>query len=79
MKSITRLVIILITAGVFFPACKKGTDAGKMIPKDALIVLHLNTKSLSSKITWNEITQTGWYKEVYSDTAAKPWLKQIPS
>jgi hypothetical protein len=77
MKSITRLVIILITAGVFFPACKKGTDAGKMIPKDALIVLHLNTKSLSSKITWNEITQTGWYKEVYSDTAAKPWLKKI--
>lgn len=76
MKSITRLVIIIIVAGIF-PACKKGIDAGKMIPKDALVVLHLNTKSLSSKITWNEITQTSWYKEVYNDTAAKPWVKKI--
>ena len=77
MKSFSRLAITIVAIVTIFSACKKSNDAGKMIPKDALIVLHLNIKSLSSKISWDEIRQTSWYKEAYNDTAAKPWVKKI--
>lgn len=77
MKSFSRLTITIVAVMTVFSACKKSNDAGKMIPKDALIILHLNIKSLSSKISWDEIRQTSWYKEAYNDTAAKPWVKKI--
>jgi hypothetical protein len=48
-----------------------------MIPKNALAVVHLNTKSLSSKLSWNEIKQTAWFKEIYSDTSIKSWTKKL--
>jgi len=33
-----------------------------MIPSNALMVLHINTKSLTAKLSWNDIKQTNWFK-----------------
>jgi len=61
MKKRSLLVITLIA--LLFATCgKKGGVSGLQIPKDAAIVVHVNSASLSSKITWQEISQTNWFK-----------------
>lgn len=34
-----------------------------MIPKNAMFVVHLNTKSLKEKLTWDDIKQSNWYSQ----------------
>lgn len=38
-----------------------------MIPNDAAVVIHLNANSLNSKLGWDEVKQTNWFKETYAD------------
>lgn len=38
-----------------------------MIPNDAAMVLHLNPSSLNSKLSWDEVKQTNWFKEMYQE------------
>ncbi|MEO6638773.1 MAG: DUF4836 family protein, partial [Ginsengibacter sp.] len=51
--------------------------AGKMIPKDAMFVAFLNTKSLLEKVSWEEVKQTSWYKQLYADSGTRPWVKKM--
>ena len=60
--SIAVLVIIFITAG-----CKKTDKTGLYVPKNAAFVLHINSASLSSKLSWKEIKQTEWFADLYKD------------
>ncbi len=48
-----------------------------MIPKNAVFVALLNTKSLNEKLTWNDIKETSWYKQLYADTSTKEWMKKL--
>ena len=48
-----------------------------MIPSNALMVVHLKTKSLKAKLSWDDIKQTNWYKELYNDTYSKNMDKKI--
>jgi hypothetical protein len=48
-----------------------------MIPKNALFVLHIDTKSLKGKLTWDDIKQTSWYQKAYSDSTTKAWSKKL--
>ena len=48
-----------------------------MIPKNAMFVVHLNTKSLREKLSWDDVKQTNWYKQAYADTATKAWMKKL--
>lgn len=48
-----------------------------MIPSDALFVAQLNTKSLDTKVSWNDIKQTEWYKKAFSDSSTPEWRKKI--
>lgn len=77
MKSFFRLTITIWVAALLFSSCSKKNEAGKMIPKNAMFIAHLNTKSLKEKLTWDDIKQTSWYKKVYEDTAAKDWMKKL--
>ncbi|MEP6928124.1 MAG: DUF4836 family protein [Ginsengibacter sp.] len=77
MKSFFRLTFTFCAAAILFSACSKKNEEGKMIPKNAMFVAYLNTKSLKEKLTWNDIKQTSWYKQVYADTAAKDWMKKL--
>ncbi|MEO7961473.1 MAG: DUF4836 family protein, partial [Ginsengibacter sp.] len=77
MTSILKSSVIILFFAIAFSACKKRNDAGKMIPQNALFVAYLDTKSLDEKLSWEEIKQTSWYKDLYSDTATKAWIKNI--
>jgi hypothetical protein len=70
--------LILSACVLLIAACgKKGGKSGLMVPKDAAIVVHINSKSLTSKLSWEEITQTNWFKEMSkdaTDTLAKQLL-----
>jgi hypothetical protein len=77
MKSFFRLALIICAAVILFSSCSKKNDEGKMIPGNAMFVVHLNTKSLREKLSWDDVKQTNWYKQVYTDTATKAWMKKL--
>lgn len=77
MKPFFRLCLSVIIMALLFSSCSKSNDEGKMIPKNAMFVAFLNTKSLNEKLTWDDIKQTSWYKQMYADTATKEWMKKL--
>ena len=50
----TLFIFILISCG------KKTADV--LIPEDAAVVVHLNMESLTSKLSWEEIKNSDWFK-----------------
>ena len=72
-----RSLLILSIAVLLFASCKnKGGKSGLMVPKDAAVVVHINSASLSSKLSWDEIKQTNWFKEMRSHTESSDSLAQ---
>ncbi len=69
------LFLVLAMAVLLITACgRNDQSSGLAVPKDAAIVVHLNTPSLSAKLSWQEIKQTNWFKEMYEkadDSLAK--------
>lgn len=49
-------------------SCKGANKSGRDIPKDAAVVFHINAASLSSKLPWDEIKKTEWFKDAYNDS-----------
>jgi len=77
MKSNLKLIAIFISLAFIIASCGKTYKEGKMIPNNALAVVHVNTKSLADKLPWNDIKQTSWFKEIYNDTSVQSWAKKI--
>ncbi|MBL7744471.1 MAG: DUF4836 family protein [Chitinophagaceae bacterium] len=71
-------LLILAATVLLLAACgNKGGKSGLLVPKDAAIVVHINSASLSSKLSWEEIRQTNWFKEINKeadDTLARQLL-----
>ncbi len=68
------LLAVALTSIVSCSSDKKGIA----IPKDASFALHVNVKSLTSKVSWQEIQQNEWFKEAYAnetDSFAKKTLQ----
>jgi len=61
MKKTT--VYLMAAAAIFFSSCNSKSDIGGYIPEDAALVLHINSASLSSKITWKEIQAAEWFRQ----------------
>ena len=61
------LLTVLATALVMLISCKNKTT-GLLIPKDAAMVVHVNGSAITSKLSWNEIKQTNWFKELYKNS-----------
>ena len=57
------LIILSLLLSILFVSCKQGGKTGLLVPKDAGFVLHINSKSLSSKLPWEEIRQSEWFQE----------------
>lgn len=77
MKSFSRLSFLFIAVAFLVSSCNKKNNLGKMIPKNAMVVFHLNTKSLKDKLSWEDIKQNDWYKQAYGDTATLEWMKKL--
>jgi hypothetical protein len=68
MKYIKLLSLIAFSA-ILLTSCGKKSNLGKLIPKEAAVVIDLNTKSLLSKLSWEEIKQSYWYNEMMTDSS----------
>jgi len=49
-------------------SCNKAGKTGLLVPKDAGIVVYVNTASLNKKLSWDEIKQTSWFKEAAAES-----------
>jgi hypothetical protein len=78
MKQAIRLIVLITVSGILFTACKSKTnELGKMIPGNVLGAVHINGKSMASKLSWDEIKQNSWFKEAYNDSATQSWVRKV--
>jgi hypothetical protein len=74
----TPFLTVAAFALIVFASCKHSGISGLAIPKDAAIVVHISSSSLTSKLSWDEIKQTNWFKDASteaSDSLAKKLLE----
>lgn len=77
-----RNLLPVLIAMVWVASCGRSDKSNIAVPKDAAVVVQVNAKSLSSKLTWQEIRQSEWYKELYSqapDSLAKKLMEDPQS
>ena len=65
----TRL-IAAIAVIIFFASCSKTNKQGRMVPKEAGFVMHINGKSLSGKVNMEELKQMDFYKQLNEEMMA---------
>jgi Domain of unknown function (DUF4836) len=70
----TLLAIAVIT---FFTACGKSNKQGRMVPKDAVYVVHADGNALAGKITWDDIKQYDLIKQVTGDDKLPAYIVDI--
>jgi hypothetical protein len=72
-----RISLILLTIAISGIVSCKSNKTGIAIPKDASVAVHIDVKSLTSKVSWQEIQQTEWFKQVSneSDSFARKTLE----
>lgn len=69
---------LLLVAPIFLlAACGKTNTQGKYIPKEAAFVLHVDGKSLSSKLSWDEVKQNPAFAEISKDSTVPATMKTI--
>lgn len=61
------LIPVAFVTGMFALSCGSGDKHAIAVPKEAAFVFHINAPSLSSKLTWEEIKATNWFKELHSE------------
>lgn len=76
MKSKLLLAAVVVMTVILAPSCgsKSGGSTGLLVPEDAAFVLHINSKSLGSKLSREDIRQSAWFTELsthVSDTNAR--------
>ncbi len=69
MKRIPFLTVAAVAATILFASCNKGGKSDLHIPKDAMMVFYVKTSSLTSKLSWDEIKSSEWFKESYNETS----------
>lgn len=76
MKKITLLGLMAVAVAITVSSCKSSDSSNIPVPQDAAFVLHLNNTSLSSKLSWNEIKEGAFFKEMHAE-AKDSLLQQI--
>ena len=79
MKHIKLILTIAILSIVIASCSSKKSKLGKLIPKEAAVVVHLNSKSLLSKLSWEEIKQSYWYNQIMADSSVSATSKTFIS
>ncbi len=81
MKRSPLLIVAVFAATLFFVSCKNSGTSDLAIPKDAAMIVHIDAKSLTSKLSWKEIQQSEWFKEMYksADDSLQKKILEDPS
>jgi hypothetical protein len=71
MKSKFLLAALIVATLFLAPSCGKkgGGSTGLLVPEDAAVVVHINSKSLGSKLSYADIRQTSWFREMSTDVS----------
>src|SRR4051812_23997473 len=64
MKRINLLAGTLVITLIIFSSCNSIDKKAPLVPRDAAFVMHVNTNSLSSKLSWDDIKKSNWFSEV---------------
>ncbi|MCR6721454.1 MAG: DUF4836 family protein [Chitinophagaceae bacterium] len=62
------LVLVVLVFAIIFTSCTQGGKTGLLVPKDAAFAMHINLKSLSGKLSWEEIKQSEWFNDLRLET-----------
>ncbi|MEQ1553539.1 MAG: DUF4836 family protein [Ferruginibacter sp.] len=77
-KRIFSVVFTAFATVILLTACsKKSNKQGRYIPENAGFVVHINGEALNNKLTWDEIKQNEFFKEMYKDSAHSAFAKTI--
>jgi Domain of unknown function (DUF4836) len=76
MQICFRNLLVAATV-IFFASCTRPNTQGRFIPKEAGIVVHVDGKSLSAKLPWEEIKQNPVFKAAYSDSTMPAAMKMV--
>jgi hypothetical protein len=67
MKQKLTLVASIAFLAIITTGCGGGKKASIPVPKDAAVVMRINSASLGSKLSWNEIKSSEWFKLMTAD------------
>ena len=76
MKNRSLAFSLLLSVLVFFSACHRTPDHAKYIPKNAMMVAEINTKSISKKIAWSLITGSNLWDKLRGRQSKEDSAKQ---
>lgn len=65
MKKIIGTLSVFTALILILSSCSKVDKNAMLVPKDAAFAVHLNTNSLSKKLSWDEIKQTTWFSKMH--------------
>ncbi|CAN5359054.1 hypothetical protein BH09BAC2_BH09BAC2_21850 [soil metagenome] len=77
MRSKLKISLVILAFACLLISCNKSNDLGKMVPSNASFLVHLDGKSFTSKLSWEEIKSSEWFKKASADTSIKDWMKKI--
>ena len=69
--NITFFAFVLLLAS----CTKKTNEAGRYIPNDASLVVHINGNAVSKKLPWQEIKAGAIFSQIMADTNTSDYLK----
>lgn len=61
MKIYSKILPLVIILAISITACSK-KKSGIPVPKDAAVVFHIDGASLNSKLSWDEVKKSDWFK-----------------
>ncbi|MEO6406122.1 MAG: DUF4836 family protein [Ferruginibacter sp.] len=77
MQSTFRLSFLAVISILLFASCKKTNKQGRYIPQNAAMVMHINGKSISDKLPWEEIRKQTYFQALSSDTSISTFMKSV--
>lgn len=78
LRSKISFPLLAFLAILAFSSCGSKTNKeGRYVPSNAAFVLHLNGKSLDSKLPWEEIKKSEMFKELYADSSTPAVVKSV--
>ncbi len=77
-----NFLIPVVLMALLLAACSQSGKTGLLVPKEAALVVHVNMKSLSGKMSWEDIRNADWFKSISAqekDSTAEKLMKDPAS
>ncbi len=76
-KIFNRRLLVLFMLVTAMASCSKTNKQGLSVPKEAAYVVHINGKTLSEKLPWEEIRESPAWSSLSGDTAMPAFAKRL--